>query len=290
MFQGQYFSGVPSILRGAQSVLSGDDSAFRLLSLDTTAPTLSEALARQGAAFESVLRDRLSGVLVYAIGGAHCGPWIRQILDRGIPIVMVDSYIPNMPTDFVGVDDLAAARDLTKYLISLGHRRIAHVALQEPTTTTARRMEGYLQALTRSRIPPAPELVYSIGWTTPRAASIEDAAAHFLSLPAPPTAIFAHNDVNAHALVACLEQRGISVPKQISVCGFDNLDRFSPRPSRLTTVHIPFERIGEMAAELLLERVSDPSSQRIPRQVMLPASLVISSSTAPPPDRARNQN
>jgi len=94
-----------------------------------------------------------------------------------------------------------------------------------------------------------------------------------------------YNDITAHQLINEFEGRGLRVPEDVSVCGFDDLERFSPRPRRLTTVNIPFERIGEIAAERLLERITGPTAQGVARHVMLPTTLVVSQTTGPPPCR-----
>ena len=106
--------------------------------------------------------------------------------------------------------------------------------------------------------------------------------------PDPVTAVFAVNDFLAHMLVNALEESGFHVPADVSVVGFDDIDRYSPRTPFLTTMRQPFEAIGERAANLLLRRLREPHGPTKPasfRHVLLPSQLIVRKSTAPPGNR-----
>ena len=136
-----------------------------------------------------------------------------------------------------------------RYLLSLGHRRIAHITTGEPSTTVRERKQGYLDALRQAGITPKPEWIYvGSGVAAP---GMAHAIEQFFNLNEPPTAVFALNDALAHYFITDAEAAGYSVPDRVSVVGFDDVERFSPRPAMLTTMHQPFDRIGRLAVSPL---------------------------------------
>jgi LacI family transcriptional regulator len=181
----------------------------------------------------------------------------------------------------VGVDNRQGVRAAVDYLLGLGHRRIAYLTTDEQVTTVAERKEGYREAFLAGGTFPPPELLYTV--PVERQARMETAAAYFLSLPDPPTALVADNDLHAFAFIREVQARGRRVPEDISVIGFDDIECYSPHPAMLTTVHQPFFQIGQRAAELLLRRLASPgeSPSRSYQQVVLPTSLVIRSTCRP---------
>src|SRR5581483_982865 len=128
---------------------------------------------------------------------------------------------------------------------------------------------------------PLPELTYvspmEIG------ADMGPAATYLLSLPEPPTAVVADNDLHAFAFIREAQKRGWRVPEDISVIGFDDIESYSPHPATLTTVHQPFYQIGQRATDLLLRRLaaSGSSKTRVYQHVVLATSLVIRSTCRP---------
>jgi LacI family transcriptional regulator len=109
-------------------------------------------------------------------------------------------------------------------------------------------------------------------------------ANHFLDLENPPTLIFASNDVMAMAAIDAARERGLRVPDDISVLGFDDIPQASLIHPALTTVRQPLEQMGRSAAQMLLEIFKNPESK--PSRIALPTELIIRDSTAKPKDRS----
>ena len=253
----------------------------RLLTMDTHGEALEQIIELERAALEAVDREDMAGVILWHSGGEHTLPQIRRLLAKGVPVIFMDRYPAAFPCDFIGVDDEGSAREATHYLLGLGHRCIAFLAPLEPITTIEQRLAGFQKALKEAGAPQAADLICRLPYTlslnpTSLKQQVRMAAATLAALPDPPTAIFAVNDFLAHHCIAALEEIGLSVPGNISVIGFDDMERFSPRPPFLTTMHQPFEAMGERAAEILLHRLQRPeAAQTVFQHVLLPTKLVI---------------
>ena len=170
------------------------------------------------------------------------------------------------------------AKAAVEHLIGLGHQRIGYVLQEEQVSSVQERLRGYRDALESSGLSYVADLTVS---ARPTASLALD---QLLSLPKPPTALVAVNDFAAFAMIQEANKRGIHVPKDLSVVGFDNSsEAHTPRPGILTTIRQPFEEIGRRAVELVLTRQSPPRtpSERAYRHVVLPGTLVVRESTGP---------
>jgi len=272
-----YYSSL-SILRGINRALQLTELPYRLMIFDNygrTGPVDITHINQELCALQSVEQQHISGVILWQMGGQQTLPACWDLRERGVPIVFVDRYPPEGDCDFVGVDNRHAAQEAVDYLFSLGHTRIGHVTNPDDLSSVQERLTGYRESLLLHGIVPAPELVYTVPFGH---LPITGAAEHFLSLPDPPTAVFAMNDTLAHGLINDLERTGRRVPEDMSVIGFDDVDRFSPRPAILTTMQQPFEMMGLRAAELLLRRLASEKDTGMPYQhILLPTPLIVRS-------------
>jgi len=165
-----------------------------------------------------------------------------------------------------------------QHLLALGHRRIACVTGPSHVSPSANRVTGYRQALADAGIAVDEELVIRGHFDF---ASGFAATQRLLDLTAPPTAIFACNDLMAVGALSALVQRGRRVPDDISLVGFDDIPLASYTNPRLTTVAQDQRALGTVATELLLARVK---ARQRPAQVhFCPTSLVLRASTAAEP-------
>lgn len=280
--QTPHYPASPAIQRGALTTLTQKEAPYHLIVFDNQGETRPETVRRERLALEAIKTEGIRGAVVWHQGAWETLPDVRRIQEAGIPLVLVDRYDPALPCDFVGIDNMEAARDAVAHLLDLGHRRIAHLTMEGPTTTVREREIGYREAMQSRGIQPPPEWIFRMSHETRMQPPVNAAVDHFLSLPEPPTAVFVMNDLLAHSLMAELEAREINVPEQFSIMGFDDMDRDSPRPSPLTTVHQPFEQMGHKAVELLLSRLAEPPGASLAyRHVLLPTRLVIRSSCKP---------
>lgn len=248
------------ILRGVSDTLRSQAPAWRVLIFDTNLRSATRGVLEHEAC-TAVEEEGLAGAIVWpTLEEGSISSWLR-IMEQGHPVVFLDRYEQSVPIDYVGIDNYAAAREAVEYLLGLGHRRIAHLTNGDPASSVLERIAGYRDALKSAGIheneQPAlisPDTAITEDW-------VDDFATAWKGMADRPTAVFVVNDFLAHRLVSLLEEKGVGVPEQVSVMGFDDADRYSPRPALLTTMQQPFERIGQRAAELLLRRLSERPQQ-----------------------------
>ncbi|MEO7716228.1 MAG: substrate-binding domain-containing protein, partial [Capsulimonas sp.] len=271
--------GAQSIPRAIYHKFLAEEANCRLLTFDTHGDTPERIVELEAHALDAVEAEGVAGVIIWHSGGETTLPQIRRIMDRGVPVIFMDRYPAALDCDFVGVDDECSGQEATEYLLSLGHRRIAFLAPLENITTIDQRFSGYKRALNMAGIVPASELICRPPYTlslniVTLKEQLQLAAASLAALEEPPTAVFAVNDLLAHYYVAAAKEIGLSVPQDISVIGFDDMDRYSPSPQFLTTMRQPFEIMGERTAELLLKRLMAPE-QRTYQHILLPTKLIV---------------
>ncbi len=265
-----------AILNGIHQALRLRQIQYRLLTFDTevSGPSSVRRMDMEREACAAIEHEAVEGTIVWPLAGEQTVVEWRRMQERGVALVCVDRIPPGLACDFVGVDNYGAAREAVKYLLRRGHRRIAHITSDEEATTIAERIRGYRDAMNGAGNPPSPEWILKLHYSSP--GNPDEEIANFLTEVAP-TAVFTLNDHLAHRLVYVAESHGLVVGKDISVIGFDDIDRYSPRPALLTTMRQPFERIGECAVELILKRrCGGPcgSKERVFRQFYLSAPLI----------------
>src|SRR5579871_5069517 len=245
-------------MRGIYRTFQAQDTDCRVLTFDTHSDTLEQICALEQRALDVIETEGIDGVILCHTGSLGAAAQLSRMIENGIPIVFIDHCPPRMNCDFIGVANSEGAREAVDYLLSLGHRRIAYLATTQTISTIEERLAGYRQALQAAGIAPSPDLIRRMDHEASLLGlrqQIRIAADYFRTLPEPPTALLAVNDNVAHVFITEAEALGWSVPGDISVVGFDDIEQFSPRAPFLTTIRQPFELIGARAAELLLHNM-----------------------------------
>ncbi|MCM8730623.1 LacI family DNA-binding transcriptional regulator [Hephaestia sp. GCM10023244] len=201
--------------------------------------------------------------------------------EAGVSVVVVASARPPDRVSSVGIDDFEAARAMTNHLLAMGHDRIGFIIGNPNQHASARRLEGYRAALGErgNRID---EGLIAQGLFTYRSGL--DAAELLLANASPPTAIFASNDDMAAAAVAVAHRRGVDVPGDLSVCGFDDTPFATTIWPALTTIHQPIAEMSRAALDQLVGEVRERRAGKAApfRRVLLDFALVRRHSDAPP--------
>ena len=222
---------------------------------------------------------RLEGVILMPPLGDH--PVIlAKLKDAAIPIVRVAPKRDLNATPSVGIDDYAAARQVTGHLLGLGHRRIGFILGRPEHGATEQRYLGFIDEMRARSVPVDFDLVQTGNFEF---ADGLVCAERMLRAAQPPTAIFASNDDMAAAVVSIARKFGLELPRQLSVTGFDDAPVASMIWPELTTVRQPVAAMARLAASLIIEcsprRRGSPTP--IPRHV-LAHDFIVRSSTAPP--------
>ena len=223
--------------------------------------------------FVQMLRAKqVDGVAV--IPSHDPGALVALLRQAHIPTVVLENDLTG--THCIVVDDLRGGRLATEHLLALGHRRIGYIRCRSFTATSALRLDGYCQSLAAAGLPHNPDLL--VECDDSYAAGCE-AMDRLLALPAPPTAVFAHNDVLALGAMYAVQRRGLSVPHNISIVGYDDTHSSAYLNPALTTVRLPTDEIGSEAAVMLLNLTQNKLGNP-PHTRRLPVELIVRSSTA----------
>ena len=194
---------------------------------------------------------------------------------RGIPVVHFDRVCNEVNSAKVILDDRLGAYNVTEHLIEQGCRRIAILAGPPSLLISRQRQAGYLSALRKHGLPTTEELCAHIDF---RPASAVAALDTWLALPEPPDAIFAINYTNAFDLMLALRQRGVRVPEDMAIVGFGDEFLASLIEPGLTTVDLHPFRIGQQAASLFLEQMTQKEDFQ-PRTCVVTSELIIRQSS-----------
>jgi LacI family repressor for deo operon, udp, cdd, tsx, nupC, and nupG len=267
-----FFTGV---MRGIRTAASG--RGYSLLINETQFNTMN---ADEIGAM--VVSRQADGIALLA----SIPPFGTQIISanshRALPMVIgcetVSADLATYPS--VHIDNVAAAREATQYLISQGHRRIAFIYGQEQSLLTKDREYGYRAAMQEAGLP------IESGWVLEGKLTIEGAisATHRLLKHRPrPTAIFCANDEMAMGCMHELRRAGLRIPADMSVVGFDDTRYAEIQSPPLTTVRQPAEEIGERVIHRLLREIEQGKSQG-PEAEIVSHRLIIRQSAAPPRD------
>ncbi len=199
--------------------------------------------------------------------------------DAGIPYVRVAPATARERSASIEVDDEGAARIITDHLLDLGHRRIALIQGPPGHIASVRRLEGFRKALAARGLEPDPALLQEGAFFY---RSGLEAADRLLALPEPPTAIFATNDEMALGVLAKAQSKGLSIPRDISIAGFDDITSASMVWPGLTTMRQPMADMAAAAAEIIISGAgkTPPEERAEPRR--FDCELVVRGSTAPP--------
>lgn len=195
-----------------------------------------------------------------------------------IPLVNACEYIENAPCPRVGIDNVAAAREMTVYLLGLGHRRIGVVLGPDSSPLTSDRLRGYKLALRAAKLAADHTLIAQGDFSM---SSGRAAAAKLFEAKQPPTAVFCFNDEMALGAIRWLRSTGRCVPQDVSVVGFDDIEFASFCDPPLTTIEQPTREIGNRAMSLLFDLLNGAKPE--PTMHTLPIKLVVRDSAAPPP-------
>ena len=198
---------------------------------------------------------------------------LAELERRNVRFVRISPGNSLAAASSVCMDDVQAADDMTTHLIGLGHHRIGFILGHPNHTASSQRLAGYCRALERAGITYDPALVQpgTFDFTSGMAA-----ASAFLAAASPPTAIFASNDDMAAGVLAQAHERGLDVPRDLSVAGFDDTALASLVWPPLTTIRQPVREMAYAAAGLLFAETDEAVQQRLDH------SLIVRASTARP--------
>ena len=256
--QNSFFTG---IVRGIEQVLEAETFTFLLGNSDGRAD-------RERVYLETLRSEGAAGFITVP---SQSEPELyRELQAAGLPVVTLDRSAPGLSADHVTVTNQEGARGAVHHLLGLGHRRIGYVGGPAELNVARERLAGYEQALQEAGLAADRSLM--------RAGDFQQAgglaaAQGLLDLPSPPTAIFVANNLMTLGAYQALHERGLRIPSQVAVVGFDDMPWATALRPPLTAVMQPTFELGKAAAQLLMARLRDP--RRPFRRVVLETRLLI---------------
>jgi LacI family transcriptional regulator len=238
---------------------------------------------------ELALIERFKGLgaqgLIYIAGGGRTQALLSLVAEGTLPVVVFDRRVRAGNVDFVAVNSRHGTLCAVDYLITYGHERIAYLKGLEETETARERYESFCEAMAQNRLRVVPDWVFLGDYTVPAGRAC---AERLLGIPSDqrPTAILAANDLMAIGLMQRLQQEGWSLPRDLSVIGFDNIAFSEWVHPALTTISQPTQLLVREAANHLMQRIADTThrngDRQPPKAVELMPTLVPRASVAEP--------
>ncbi len=264
----------PPIVRGIEAGLAPHGYVLLIVNTDNN-------LGQEEQLVASLQARSIDGLILATARVRH--PLIDKLAAGDLPVVLVNRRREGVTLPCVVPDDAAGIRLAVAHLAQLGHRRIAHVAGPQDTSTGVARRRAFRAAVREHGLAQDKALVRPCGtWSEAQGAralrGLLDSGERF-------SAVIAGNDMLALGCYDVLGERGIRCPGDISVVGFNDMPFVDKVRPALTTVHIPQHDLGAEAARLLLDQMAD--FRREERSVVLPVELSVRESTGPPPEGGR---
>ncbi|QCX74777.1 HTH-type transcriptional regulator DegA [Streptomyces sp. YIM 121038] len=259
----------PPLVRGIESVL--EPAGHHAWIVDT-----HHDPRREHAQVDSLRSRQVDGLIVATALRDH--PQLRALHADGVPLVLVNRRVDGLDVPCVTPDDASGITQAVAHLAALGHTRVAFVGGPATTSTGAARARAFLHAVRDLGLAEGPALLTEAArWSEAAGAR---ALRALLDAGADCSAVVAANDLLALGCYDAIAERGLRCPADVSVVGFNDMPFLGRLRPALTTVRVPHHEVGAEAARMLLDCVAGPA--RPARSLLLPVSLVVRASTAPP--------
>jgi len=256
-------------------IIRGIDAELSLTNLDLILYTTHRTASKESNYVTNLATGMVDGLLL--VLPRSPADFIGNLTQRKFPFVLIDHQGTGRECPAVGATNWQGAYNATEYLIKLGHRRIGHITGSMDLGCAVDRLDGYRSALRTYHISDRPELIFEGTFFQPDGFA---GASALLDLAEPPTAIFASNDVMAMGVMDAVRDRGLRIPDDISILGFDDIPQASLIRPALTTVSQPLEQMGRVATQMLLDLLQYPEKEA--DRIELPTQLILRDSCSAP--------
>lgn len=246
---------------------------------------ISEHSAKEDiSAFESLVDHNIDGIVVATRSNKEGDERLMEIADSGVPVVVVGRDFRHKDVDSISADNFKGGFEATQHLIDLGHKRIGFIGAAFEERGRLKRLQGYISALSKHKIQIDERLITgrrgsstdTPGYSTE--ATGYEGMKRLLSLPKRPTAVFARNDFTAVGAISAAKEADLKIPNDLAIVGFDDTPLALHTAPPLTTVRQPMRVQGQIAAEMLLRRISEKDIGETEKRV-LDCELIIREST-----------
>ena len=229
------------------------------------------------------LTDARSPLNVRGVGGMIFADIIanraqlEDALSKKIACVVINHYVEELSVSCIAVDNAGGAQDAVNYLITLGHKKIAHITGDVVTQAASLRLEGYKRALKKNNIKIDPKYIFNTDYSRGQARLVAD---RMLKMPEPPSAVFVASDSMALEVMAVAREMGKDIPRDLSIVGFDDNPSGLYGPVALSTVRQPLIKMAEDGVKELYRLMNEKKETQV-KKILLPTELVIRESCRP---------
>ena len=228
---------------------------------------------REERALRGALAHNVDGIIVYPTEGTTVlEPYLHASRAK-VPLVMVDRFRPDLATDAVVADNLAAGRELTSALIDAGHRRIATLWEETEASSVRDRLAGHVEALRAHDIPVRPDLTVLRHYRSQPETDRRALLTGLLGGPEPPTVLLCANGYVLATAAADLLALGYEIPGDIDLAGMDDAGPFDVLPLTAASISLPSRDMGRRSMRMLHQRIIDPGGAAGPELVVLPVRV-----------------
>jgi LacI family transcriptional regulator len=249
-------------------IIRGIDEALDAENYDLMLYTTHRRKTKESAYVTKLTRRLADGLLL--ILPRNAAAYLDTLRQRQFPHVLIDYLSDKQNVPSVSATNFRGAYDAMAFLLSLGHQRIGFITGTMEFGCARDRLDGYHAVLKDHGIPADPDLICEGDFMQPQG---YQCAQRLLSLPERPTAIFASNDMMAFGVMEAARERGLRLPEDLSIVGFDDIPQASYVHPALTTIRQPLEEMGRSAAHLLLKYIAHPNAEI--ERIELPTRLII---------------
>jgi LacI family transcriptional regulator len=232
-----------------------------------------EDVTLEEAKLKFLVSKMVDGIIIMPLGEE--GSMIQETIDEGVKVVLIDRDLKDVECDVVLVDNLNSSYDAVEEFIIKGHRRIGIISGPKDVYTAAERLKGYRRVHEDYSLPIDEELIKYGDYEVD---SGYELFKELLKMKEPPTAVFVTNYEMTLGAIMAINENNVIVPEQVSLIGYDNLQMARIVKPPLSIVVQPMKAIGEIAAELILKRLSDdlgnfPARYRLKTEMLIKESV-----------------
>lgn len=246
----------------------------------------SMSITREREILENLEKSNIAGIIALPLSSVENLSIYSRIINNGIPLVFIDRSLPGLDVPCVKSNNYSGAKKLTDHLINSGHTKIAFLCYTRVIESENERFNGYISSLLENDIIPKKEYIIELFANSSEDSMINpmqkdeirlirNELYRLMHLPEPPTAIFCINDVTAIKIQQQALNLNLSVPNDLSIVGFDNLEYYSYPTIPITTCAQDFKKIGNSAISLILNMLN---SEPLPTVENIPVELIIKQS------------
>lgn len=260
------------------SLISGIEITARKSGYNVIIMQSHDSYEEEVSMAKSLYGSRVSGIICSLAMKTVDTSHFQQFVNNNIPLVFVDRVPKDFNTFRVIIDNYAAGYKATTHLIEQGCTRIGHLtAGSKFGNLYTERMRGYMDALKKHDLPVQEELIVDLKTVTYEE-SVK-ASNKLLDLKPPPDGIFASGDIMAVGAIQCAKKRGIKVPEELAVIGFNNDPISQIIDPNLSTITHPAEKMGQMSAEIILKSIKSPKKDEVKEITFLNTEVLVRESS-----------